>query len=206
MIRFITHALILTSLWTVLAHSSLDSMAADGPSTTWMPRLEGFQLTDQHGSEHRLTFPRDKLLLLAVADRRGAEEIDGWVTPLRQLHSPGFDILGIAQLDPVPKPFRGRVVRQLERRYSYPLLLDWEGQVARSLFCVKNQANVFLLDRHGQVIHRQEGPVSQGQLDQLRAAIDRELAREASDMGKLPGPVETGLRSDLPSGTTRPGG
>jgi hypothetical protein len=191
MIRNLAHAGLVAALVSALVHSICHPMAEETPATKWMPRLEGFELTDQLGTTHTLTFPRDKPLVLAVADRRGAEQIEGWLAPFRQLSSSGVDIVGIASLDGVPKLFRSRVVRQLERRYPYPLLLDWEAQAARSLSCAKNQVNVFLLDHHGQLMHRQEGPASEAQLVQLNAAIDRLLNREPGHRAERPPGVES---------------
>jgi hypothetical protein len=143
-----------------------------GVEPTRMPQLSGFELADQHGVNHEVVFPREKPLLLAVADRRGAEQVEGWIDPLRASNDSRFDILGVAHLHPAPKFLRGRILRDLQRRYRTPLLLDWFGELEQRLACREGQANVFLVDRHGQVVHHQSGPATPGQLLALRAAIE----------------------------------
>jgi hypothetical protein len=169
-----------------------------GVEPSKMPQLIGFELADQHGVNHQVVFPREKPLLLAIADRQGAEQVEGWIDPLRASSDSRFDILGVAHLHPAPKLLRGRILRDLQRRYQSPLLLDWFGELAQKLACREGQANVFLFDRHGQVVHHQYGPATPKQLLALRTAIDRTLHTRGPGREASVAPVADGSDREAP--------
>jgi hypothetical protein len=151
-----------------------------GPDAWASPRAEvakapAIRLTDQFGQAWRLEFPRAQPSLLTVADQRGSDQVLSWVRSVRESYSQQLDIYGIAQLGPVPKVFRGRIERGFCQAYRQPILLDWGGELARNLGCVKDQANIFLLDRDGTILNRWRGVATETSLAELAAAVQRVL-------------------------------
>jgi hypothetical protein len=163
-----------------LAGSMVGSEATAADPAASQPRLQSFALTDQYGTNHNVSFPRERPLLLTVADRGGAEQMSGWLEPIHDFDATLLDIVGVAQLRAVPWLLRNRVQRELRRQYSHPLLLDWQGQLERTLGCRLDQANVFLIDGHGRIVHHQAGAASPGKIAELRAAVHRVLTAHAS--------------------------
>lgn len=45
-------------------------------------KAESFSLKDQFGNLHRIKFPREKVLILAFADRDGSGQLEGWIRSL----------------------------------------------------------------------------------------------------------------------------
>lgn len=136
-------------------------------------RLSTFRLADQFGAEHRIEFPRARPVLLVVGDRRGSEEVGGWVPPLRERWAHGADIVGVADVSAVPGFLRGRVTAGIRREFAaWPLLLDFEGRVTSALPCVRRAANVFLVATNGAIAAAANGPADPAKLAALAAQVD----------------------------------
>ena len=41
------------------------------------------ELRDQYDAQQRLTFPTPNVVVLTIADKKGSEQIDGWVAALK---------------------------------------------------------------------------------------------------------------------------
>jgi hypothetical protein len=162
-----------------LAFAGLSTLSPDSsraPANAAPGRLSSFKLADQFGTNHSVAFPRQRLLLLTIADLQGSKQVHSWTQPTSQLHNPHLDWLGIAHVGPVPKLFRGRILRDLRARYPQPLLIDWSNDFAESLSCIPDQANIFLVHPNGLILHRASGPATSTALLQLHNAINHTLS------------------------------
>jgi hypothetical protein len=101
-------------------------------------------------------------LLLLVGDRRGSEEIDAWINPLKQRWKDVADIQGIADVQAVPRFLRGRITDAIRKSRTQPLLLDFEGKVTGGLPCEKKAANIFAISKDGQLLAHVSGPYLPG--------------------------------------------
>jgi hypothetical protein len=119
--------------------------------------LASFELPDQFGTRHAFSFPRERPLLLLVGDRRGSEDIDAWVAPLKARWSHVADIHGIADVQAVPRFLKQRVTEAIRKSRPKPLLLDFEGSVTRQLPFERKAANVFVIDPTGRVLAHVHG-------------------------------------------------
>ncbi len=119
--------------------------------------LASFELPDQFGTRHTFSFPRERPLLLLVGDRRGSEDIDAWVAPLKARWSHVADIHGIADVQAVPRFLKQRVTEAIRKNRPKPLLLDFEGTVTRQLPFERKAANVFVIDPAGRVLAHVHG-------------------------------------------------
>jgi len=137
-------------------------------------RVADFALPDQFGVTNQVRFPRGRPVLLILGDRRGSEQVAGWVLPLKQRWGHGADILGVADVSAAPGFLRGRVTETIRRQLTnYPLMLDYTGGVADALEGVKRSANVFLVTTNGLVIAATNGAADDAKLAALAREVDR---------------------------------
>jgi hypothetical protein len=137
-------------------------------------RVADFALPDQFGVTNQVRFPRGRPVLLILGDRRGSEQVAGWVLPLKQRWGHGADILGVADVSAAPGFLRARVTESIRRQLTdYPLLLDFAGVVADALHGEKRVANVFLVATNGVVAAATNGAVDDAKLAALAREADR---------------------------------
>jgi hypothetical protein len=134
--------------------------------------LASFALADQFGQTNRVEFPRDRPLLLLVGDRRGSEEVDAWIAPLKQRWSTIADLAGIADVSAAPRFLRGRIQEGIRKQRPRPLLLDFDGKVTTPLRLSPRTANLLVVDRDGRVLARLTGKPDDAKLEAVRAALE----------------------------------
>lgn len=98
------------------------------------PRLVDFVLADQFGREHT---PADYLgvIVLVGSGKKGSSYNGPWIKALRDRFDPHGEpvhVVGYADLRGVPFFFKGLVRKRFPKDESYPVLLDWQGLLARS--------------------------------------------------------------------------
>ncbi len=134
-----------------------------------------FALRDQFGALHQMSFPRTNLLVLTIADRKGNDQIDGWLESLTNRLSCHLAIAGVADVSPVPSLLRGLVQRRFKAARPQPVMLDWHGSVVGKFPVEKDRANIFLIDREGHVVHHASGSASRDSVDDFLARLDHAL-------------------------------
>ncbi len=153
---------------------ALAACAAPGVIPTNAPaRIE---LNDQFEVPQTLSFPTTNLTLLTIADHKGSEQIAGWIAPVKQRYGTGVDIRGIADVSPVPRLLRGMIRRQFQKAQSYPVMLDWSGDVVKAFTYVPDKVNVLVIDGGGRIVIRLTGEVNATSLQELYDVLDRALA------------------------------
>jgi len=138
-------------------------------------RAPSFTLRDQFNDEHAIAFPRERPTVLALADRRGSSQLEGWLEPIGERYEGRVHIDGVADVRGVPGPLRWGV-RQIFRRGSKtPIMLDWEDTLCTTLAYEKGSANLLVLDHDGRIVHRIHGEVDEDKLAALTAALEELL-------------------------------
>ena len=132
-----------------------------------------FTLTDQDGQARAVAYPNDKVSVFVVADQKGASQIAGWITPLYQRYENRIEISGIAALPGIPPPFQSLFRREFKKRLTYPVMLDWSGEVARSFGYQKERAQLFVIGKNGRVAVSLSGAASEQALADVFTEIDR---------------------------------
>jgi hypothetical protein len=132
-------------------------------------------LRDQFDAPQTLAFPTTNIVLLTIADKKGSEQIAGWVAPVKERFHERVEICGIADVSSVPRPLRGLVRKKFRQAQSYPVMLDWKGDTVKAFGCVSDQVNVFVLDGEGRILRRTVGPASEARLRDLFSVLDQAL-------------------------------
>lgn len=134
--------------------SATGSAAPATPASLAAPatrRLDSFRIADQFGKTNHVQFPTSRPVLLLLGDRRGSEQVDAWIPVLREHWGKSAEILGIADVSSVPRFLRSRVTEAIRKARSQSVLLDYDGVISDHLKPVSKVANLFLLDRTGQL-------------------------------------------------------
>ncbi|MDX2032831.1 MAG: hypothetical protein SF339_19295 [Blastocatellia bacterium] len=138
-------------------------------------RAAEFELKDQYEKPLAYRFPKGKVSVLTFGDRKGAEQIEGWVRPLYDRYQARIDQHGVAVLSSVPSLMRGIVRGIFRSKVKYSVLLDWKGDVARSYGYQSGKANVVVIDRNGQIVLRVYGAANHQELNRVFTQIDKLL-------------------------------
>ena len=132
-------------------------------------------LRDQFDKPQLVEFPVTNLFLLTIADKKGSEQIAGWVQPAKLKYGTRIQIRGIADVSSVPRLLRSMVRKQFQKIQSYPVMMDWTGEVVNAITYKPDMANILILDGEGHVAARMTGAASENSLHQLFQTIDRAL-------------------------------
>ncbi len=138
-------------------------------------KAEHFTLEDQFGNKIGIKFPSNKVVVLVFGDRKGSEQVEGWVRPLYEKYTDQVYIFGIAELSVVPWAVRPVVRGIIKSKSKAPVMLDWTGKVAKSYGCEKGKANVFVVSKEGKVIEVKRGAANSGGLNNLYSVINSAL-------------------------------
>lgn len=165
----------LISQFLLVVATTLGGAAQSIPSSipTNAPSL--IELHDQFNTPQKLSFPSTNVTLLTIADKKGSEQIAGWITPLRRRFGTNIDIRGIADVSKVPRPLQALVRTRFQGLLSYPVMMDWSGEAVGAFGCVPGQANVLVLDQGGKIIKRLSGKASNKAVEDLSETVERAL-------------------------------
>jgi hypothetical protein len=146
-----------------------------------------FRLRDQFGHVHDAADFRGRTLLLVAAARGGRDVGTAWVQTLRALTvdtgavvTP--PVVAVADLRGVPWLLRRIVRAEFPNDVRQPVLLDWDGSLARRLELDRERCTVLLVDHEGRVVRR----ITPAAVDTLaaraiwRAGLDSSLAATAA--------------------------
>lgn len=117
-------------------------------------------------------YPRAKVSVFVVADQKGSAEIGSWIAPLYARYEDRIEISGIAALPGIPPMFQGLFRREFKKRLTYPVMLDWSGDVARSFGYQKERAQLFVIGKDGRVALTQSGAATERALADVVSEID----------------------------------
>lgn len=134
------------------------------------------ELHDQFNAPQKLSFPAPKAIVLAIADRKGSEEVNGWITALKPLYGTRVEFRGLANVAGVPGFFQGRLRRKFQETVTYPVMMDWSGTACGRFGYQRQVANILVIDRGGTIHARICGRVTPAGLASARAALEEALA------------------------------
>ena len=135
-----------------------------------------FALRDQYNQLASYRGPPERVTVLIFGDRKGSEQIEGWVRPLWDRYQARIDQRGVAVLSSVPSMVRGLVRTIFRSQVKHSVLLDWKGDVSQAYGYQNGRANLILIDRQGRIVLRLHGAAEADSLGQLFTRIDRLLS------------------------------
>ena len=143
--------------------------------------VQEFKLNDQFKKPHDQTFPKNKVSIFALADRKGSKQLEDWIAPFYERYTDQVDICGIANLKGVPG-FMKPVLRKLFRKgVDYPVMMDWSGEVCEAFSYQPGVADIFILTKGGVLSYRTSGAVSEEKLTACYVIVDRLLKEQEAE-------------------------
>lgn len=153
----------------------LPAMLFFGGESASAQKATEFTLADQFNNQTSVKFPAGKPVVLIFGDREGSEQIEGWVRPLYGKFTDQIYIFGIAELSAVPRVARPVVRRLIKSKSKNSVMLDWSGAVSEAYDYEKEKANVFVIDKNGNIVAEKNGAASESELNDLYSKINRIL-------------------------------
>ncbi|MDF7824944.1 hypothetical protein P4B35_13050 [Pontiellaceae bacterium B12227] len=153
----------------------------DAGGSTNRLSVQNFELSDQYKKKLPQSFPKDKVSIFALADRKGSDQLENWITPFYKRYQARVDICGVANMKGLPKMMRPMLRSIFRKSIEYPVMMDWTGAVCESLTYQKGVADIFVVNRNGLVVHRINGEANEEKLQACYAVIDRLI--EEKDAG-----------------------
>lgn len=144
------------------------------------------ELPDQFEKLQKLCFPNTNLTVLTLADRKGSEQIAGWVEPVAQRFGKRVDVRGIADVSAVPRLLRGAVRSGFRKEQSYPVMMDWSGKEVAKFAPKENVATVLLIDGQGKILRRYEGAAKKADVEALCKLIQDMLSQRETKVAVKP--------------------
>ncbi len=155
---------------------SCETGAADEPAAGWPKAPSCIELRDQFDTPQRLSFPAAKVTVLTIADRKGSEEVDGWIAALKSLYAARVNFRGLANVAGVPGLFQAKVRRKFQETRKYPVMMDWSGAACAQFGYHREVANILVINRDGSIRARIYGNASHAAVAAARAALEAALS------------------------------
>lgn len=137
--------------------------------------LGAFELSDQHEKPRVYRFPKSRVSVITVADHKGSDQLAPWIERLYARYEKRIDIDGIADVSMIPRAFHGVFRRAFKKQLTYTVMLDWGGRVVKQFGHTKGVANLYVVDRDGDVVKHLHGPVTDEAMRTLARVIDETL-------------------------------
>jgi cytochrome oxidase Cu insertion factor (SCO1/SenC/PrrC family) len=148
--------------------------AAEAPIGSAAP---DFTIKDQYDQEVQLSSQRGKAVLLIYGDNLGSDYMGAWARSVREsAAASSVTVTRIANLRALPALLRSYVKRQFlktnaEGKPNSPVLLDWDGAVAKTYGFTEDLTNVYLIDEAGILRYRASGKGTPEETRKLLEAI-----------------------------------
>ncbi len=142
------------------------------------------ELHDQYDAPQKLSFPTTNITVLTIADKKGSDQVDGWIAALKPRYSGRIDLRGLAEVSGVPGFLQGKIRKRFQETRTYPVMMDWSGKVCAQLGYQPELANILILGRDGSVVGRFAGAATETTLGDAFKMLDGALSKNSS----LPAP------------------
>lgn len=168
----------------LMAMSCLVALGVQAGAPTNAPTC--IELPDQFEKLQKLSFPNTNLTVLTLADRKGSEQIAGWVEPVAQKFGTRVAVRGIADVSAVPRLLRGTVRSAFRKEQSYPVMMDWSGKEVAKFAPKENVTTVLLIDGQGKILRRYEGVAKKAEVEELCKLIQEILPKQEVKVAAKP--------------------
>ena len=162
------------SIATVVLAACRASGGEDHPLATNAPPC--IQLHDQYDAPQKLSFPSTNITVLTIADKKGSDQVDGWIAALKPRYAGRIKILGIADVGGAPVLVHGKIRKKFQETRPYPVMMDWSGKVCAQLSYKPDVANILVIGRDGAILGRFSGLANVPKLAEACSLLDRVLS------------------------------
>jgi hypothetical protein len=140
-------------------------------------KAKQFKLVDQFSKEYPWSLYRGKNVILLLADRKGSELTETWTTPLRQKFGTGVEYIPIADVSSVPFFLKSFVRGKIKDKYQYPILLDWDGDVAEHYLLKPDVPTLVFIDKSETVRYYTYGKGTEAEIQKTITEIESILKK-----------------------------
>lgn len=133
------------------------------------------ELRDQFDQPRQLSFPTTRVTVLTIADRKGNDQIDGWIAALKTRFAERVDFCGVANVSGVPGILQAHVRKKFQEARKYPVMMDWTGTTCVRLGAKSGVANVLILGRDGSVLGRFAGKTNSTLVAEANAILGKAI-------------------------------
>ncbi len=139
-------------------------------------KAPSIELRDQFDAPQKLSFPASQITILTIADRKGSDQVDGWIAALKPRYAGRLEFRGIAQVSAVPGFLQSHVRKKFQETRKYPVMMDWTGEACKQLGAAAGVANLLVIDRTGQILGRYQGKAGSNLVAEASLVIDKALS------------------------------
>lgn len=136
-----------------------------------------FKLPDQFEKVWNWNSFENKNVVIALADRKGSEFISAWVEPLRKSLGEKVAFVPIADVSAVPFFLKSFIRGKIAEKYSYPLILDWDGEVSEYYAVAENSTTMIFVGNDGLVKVWTAGVGKKDEVEKFKAAVSSWVSR-----------------------------
>ena len=139
-------------------------------------KAPAWSLKDANDTAYDSSHFTGKTVLLIGGDKNSQDTNSAWASRAKSACGSELTGLGLADVSAVPKLLRGYYRSHLRAdatRMGVPLLLDWDGSVAKSFHFKADVSNVFLIGPDNSIDYTASGPPTDEEIKQLCAAAGR---------------------------------
>jgi predicted transcriptional regulator len=118
-----------------------------------------------------------KTVVLIGGDKKSQETNGAWITGVKNSCGRQLTGLGLAEASAVPRLLRGmyqKRFREDSTRMGVPLLIDWDGSVARSFHFKPDVSNVVLIGPDSSIVFAASGAVTDDGIKKLCTAAGKQ--------------------------------
>lgn len=109
-----------------------------------------------------------KTILLFICDRKGRDYLENWLKPLRTALGTKAEYVAIADVSAAPFFLKGFIRGKIRDAHSYPILLDWEGDVCEYYNFTEDLTTAVLIDKNNIVRFSASG---KGTTEEVQRAV-----------------------------------
>lgn len=151
-------------------------IAASFPALTGMinvgATVPSFTIEDQFEKKWKKSDYTGKATLYMVCDRKGYDYVDNWTNKLVLQYKNKIHFVPIADVSPVPGFMKGYVRGQFKDKFTFSVLLDWQGVLVKAFDMEEGFPTLVLADKNGIVKYRAWGTGTETQIKRLQEKLN----------------------------------
>ena len=137
-------------------------------------RIPDFSIEDQFEREWKAKSFKGTTVVFVLSDRSGYEYSDNWTKVLvPRFKDAAVRFVPVADVQEVPGFLKGFIRGQFKDKFSYSVLMDWEGVLIKGLKMTGGYPNLVVVNRKGVVEHVTYGKGSGTQVEAFATKLQR---------------------------------